>query len=148
MKPVSRTSFRKGSILVLSLVILSLMLVTSLTVLSSATLQKKAAVSTGNATRSFQTADSAVEQMLYQLYKVSYTSKTLDDFAAAVGASCSNGILTSASGWRARFYTSSGGMTNCPGAGWRDTVTKLKVEGQTNGAVRAVEVDVKGPLVP
>ncbi|NTW15234.1 MAG: hypothetical protein HGA38_02565 [Candidatus Moranbacteria bacterium] len=137
----------KGSVLVFSLIVLSLMLVTALTLLSSAVLGERSALSTGNSTRSFQVADSGIEQILYQIYRKDHD--TLSDLASAVGgASCVNGTIASSSGWQVAFYEGADGetrMTACSDTDWRTRVTKLKSEGTATGTVRAVEVAVAPP---
>lgn len=126
-----------------SLVVLSLMLVTALTLLSSAVLGERAALSTGNSTRSFQSADSGVEQVLYQIYRENYTN--LSGLATAAGASCSGGTIVSSSGWRVGFYEGVDGnvrMTSCSDTDWRSRVTKIKSEGTATGTTRAEEAPV------
>lgn len=135
--------------LVFSLVILSLMLVTSLTLLSSVSLDQKASLSTGNSTRSFQVADSGVEQVLYQIYKKSNT--TIEDLSDSIpGTTCTDGFVVSSDGWTVAFYMGDNGETridSCSEADWRTLVTKIKSQGTLNGTTRAVEVSVKSPLM-
>ncbi|MBP9751355.1 MAG: hypothetical protein KBD19_00650 [Candidatus Moranbacteria bacterium] len=84
----------KGSVLVFSLLILSIMLVTSLTILSSAVLDRKASLSTGSSARSFQVADSGVEEVLYEIYKGTGNS-TLSVLAGKIpGAVCNAGKIS------------------------------------------------------
>jgi Tfp pilus assembly protein PilX len=154
MKPISLKSRQKGSVLIFSLIILSLMLVTSLTLLSSVVLDQKAALSTGNSTRSFQVADSGIEQVLYQIYKVKDVDATklqaLSNMASATGAACDNGIITSSEGWLVAFYEGNNGetrMDSCSATDWRSRVTRIKSQGSLNGTTRAVEVSVKPPVI-
>ena len=134
----------KGSVLVFSLLILSILLVTSLTILSTALLDRKASLSTGSSARSFQVADSGVEEVLYQIYKVSPGS--LDALAGNLGTSCSAGTITfNAAGGTAKvaFYEDETTVfTDCTATNWRDRVVKIKSEGIAGSTARAVEVAV------
>jgi len=129
----------KGSVLVFSLIILSVMLVTSLTILSSSVLDQKASLSTANSTRSFQIADSGAEQILQQIYKSS--ADKIEDISVS-GASCSGGIVENTSaGWKIRFYDTDGNRIEDCGVSVGD-IASIKSEGSANGTVRAVEVAV------
>ncbi len=145
--------FPKGSVLVFSLLILSILLVTSLTILSTALLDRKASLSTGSSARSFQVADSGVEEILYQVYKANHT--TLADLADAItGATCSGSTVSfpSAGGEvKVTFYEDettpySGGCTT--GTDWRTRVVKIKSEGMAGSTTRAVEVAVAAAASP
>ncbi len=135
----------KGSVLVFSLLILSIMLVTSLTILSSAVLDRKASLSTGSSTRSFQVADSGVEEVLYQIYKE--TRATPNAIASAItGGSCLNGVISfPVAGGDAEvtlYQDETTVFTDCTDANWRDSVVKIKSEGTAGPTTRAVEVAV------
>ena len=146
----------KGSVLVFSLLILSIMLVTSLTILSSALLNQKASLSTGSSGRSFQVADSGVERVLYQIYKQS--NATLEDLGDVIAGGstatvrCNNGVVSfpvSGGDVKVGFYqddpSNPGNVisyTNCAGTDWRDKVVKIKSEGTAGTTSRAVEVAV------
>ena len=151
----------KGSVLVFSLLILSIMLVTSLTILSSALLNQKASLSTGSSGRSFQVADSGVERVLYQIYK--QNNATLEDLGDAIAGGstatvrCNNGIVSfpvSGGDVKVGFYqddvSNPGNIisyTNCAGTDWRDKVVKIKSEGTAGTTSRAVEVAVAAGTV-
>jgi Tfp pilus assembly protein PilX len=154
-KPMKSIDFRnilpKGSVLVFSLLILSIMLVTSLTILSSAVLDRKASLSTGSSARSFQVADSGVEEVLYQVYKGSHA--TLEDVRSAIdnaNATCANGVIEfPVAGGTAKvtFYQDETTVYAGPCSGgtatdWRDKVVKIKSEGTAGPTTRAVEVAV------
>lgn len=145
MKQLRMKSSQNGSVLVFSLVILSLMLVTSLTLLSSVSLDQKASLSTGNSTRSFQVADSGVEQVLYQIYKKS--NATIGDLSNSItNTTCTDGFVVSSDGWTVAFYTGDNGdvrIDSCSATDWRTLVTKIKSQGTLSGTTRAVEVSVK-----
>lgn len=154
-KPMKSVNFQKlfpkGSVLVFSLLILSIMLVTSLTILSSAVLDRKASLSTGSSTRSFQVADSGVEEVLYQVYKGSHA--TLEDVRSAIdntNATCAGGVIEfPVAGGTAKvtFYQDETTVYAGPCSGgtatdWRDKVVKIKSEGTAGSTTRAVEVAV------
>jgi Tfp pilus assembly protein PilX len=130
----------KGSVLVFSLIILSIMLVTALTLLSSSVLQQKASLSTANSARSFQVADAGAEQVLYQLYK--QNAGSIEDVADNMGLSCSDGVVQNTSaGWTIRFYDEEDNrFTDCDTGS--DQIAAIKSEGSSQSTVRAVEVAV------
>lgn len=132
----------KGSVLVFSLIILSIMLVTSLTLLASSALNQKAALSTGSSTRSLQVADAGIEQVLYQIYRKRHA--TVGDLAAELGADCSGGeVADEDAGWSVRMYDLDGfAMDDCGATDWRERVAAIKSEGTAQGTIRAVEVAV------
>jgi len=139
--PTFSSVLPKGSVLVFSLIILSIMLVTSLTLLSSAVLDRKASLSTANSTRSFQVADAGAEQVLQQIYKGTGID-TIGDINIDGTSSCSlGGVIESSDGWKIRFYDEDGNrITDCTTD--MDEVASIKSEGSANGTVRAVEVAV------
>lgn len=151
--PVFSKVLPKGSVLVFSLLVLAILLVTSLTILSTAVLDRKASLSTGTSTRSFQVADSGVEEVLYRIYKENHA--TLSALASAISSgSCSGSSISfpaSGGSVKVTFYESetapySGG---CSGTDWRNRVVKIKSEGTAGSNSRAVEVAVAaggGPL--
>jgi len=106
-----------GSVLVLSVIILSLMLTVSLTVFSSAAFQRRSSLSTSGSVKAFQKADSAMEVVLYQVYKTSPLPSNLSAVASNVRGifvdptiTCSGGIISSGDdGWTAAFYTGDDG---------------------------------------
>ena len=134
----------KGSVLVFSLLVLSILLVTSLTILSSALLDRKASLSTSGSTRSFQVADSGVEVVLHQVYKVNPAS--LNTLATNLGATCDAGTIKfDVAGGEATilFYQDETTLfTDCASGNWRDQVVKIKSEGTAGSNARAVEVAV------
>ena len=142
MKSKFFRSHAKGSVLVFSLIILSLMLVTSLSLMASSVSQEKAALATGDSTHSFQIADTGIEQVLYQLYQKNPT--TLQDVANNLSLQCAGGAITNATvGWTVRFLDVNGNRlnaANCSDA--CSLVSSIRSEGTANGTTRAVAVDV------
>jgi len=148
--------------------ILALMLVSALTIMSAASLQRKSSFSTSTSTRSIQTADAAVEQVFYQIYKVKDASPapsnlpTLTSLAIALGTAMgltvnctipagSTAIIAPTTGdWKIGFYkgvTGTGSMT-CSSNTWRTDLSKIRAQGVANGTIRSLEVWVKGPSAP
>ncbi len=74
---------KKGSVLVLSLIILAFMLVSALSVATISVTEKRASLATDKSSRSFQVADTGVEMVLQQIYKNSHTD--LNTLASALG---------------------------------------------------------------
>lgn len=144
---LSRHRSAKGSVLVFSLLILSILLVTSLTIFSSAILDQKASLSTGSSTRSFQVADSGVEEVLFQIYRAHHP--TLNDLAAALGSACTVSGTTP----QVKFPSAGGDVTvsfyedtnqafpysgGCAGTDWRTKVVGIKSEGSSGTTARAI----------
>jgi hypothetical protein len=143
-----------GSVLVLSVIILSLMLTVSLTVFSSAAFQRRSSLSTGGSVKAFQRADSAMELVLFQTYMESPTPSKLSDVASNIQdvidgtVSCSGGVISSSDGgWDAAFYTGDDGSTSisCTATDWRTKLSVIRSRGMSQGSVRAVEVSVSAP---
>ncbi|MEI6649869.1 MAG: pilus assembly PilX N-terminal domain-containing protein [Candidatus Moraniibacteriota bacterium] len=129
----------KGSVLVFSLIILSLMLVTALTLLASSVSLEKSALSSGDSTKAFQVANTGNEKVLYQLYKI--RPATIDLVATNSGATCNGGVITSSEGWTVRLFdTSDTRITDC--AGDPGTIASIKSDGASQGTTRAVQIAV------
>ena len=131
----------KGSVLVFSLIVLSIVLSAALSVAVVNVSNRKSAGSTAQSVQSFQVADSAVEMMLKKIYKDN-TNVAL----STLGSSCSSGVVgTSVSGGTANisFYNSSNvQITDCTSTIWRDDLAKIKVEGTASGTTRVIETAI------
>lgn len=157
----------KGSVLVFSLVVLSFLLVAALSVAVVSVTERRGSIATDRSNRSFQVADSGIEEVLYKIYKVNDVETSLppkynnlaklaEDIA---GASCSNGKIskvTSTDKYTISFYfydeVSEQDVQfedeNCDDPDWRIKITRVKSEGISGNTVRAVEVAVAAlPLV-
>ncbi len=149
----------RGSVLVFSLLILSILLVTSLTIFSFAILDQKASLSTGSSTRSFQVADSGVEEVLFQIYKKGYLYATLEDLGDAVagGSAGPTRCNVTSSGIPQIQFPSAGGEVivsfyedttttpyagGCTGTNWRQKVVRIVSEGATGTTARAISAPV------
>ncbi len=132
---------KRGSVLVFSLIILSIMLSAALTITAVTLSNRKSAGSTAESVQSFQVADSGVEQVLRKIYKGSYTTiSTLD-------ASCVSGVVSfSVSGGTVKvtFLDENGNFIDCNDSAWRSRLTKIKAEGTitASGTTRVIETAV------
>ncbi len=144
---------RNGSVLVLSIIILTFMLVVALSFLSSAILQQRSSLSTGNSVKAFQNADSAVEMVLYQIYKASPTPTTINSIVSNIrtitgdtSVTCASGVIGStAKGWTVTFFKGNEGelAMSCTESSLRTTVSVIRAQGSVGGTSRAVEVSVR-----
>ncbi len=94
---------KKGSILIFSLLILSLILITSLGIAGNVLTQRKATIATSNSTAALQNADRGVEIFLQSVYHDHKGIERLDDLVASgsrlqsMGFVCADGRLKSTS---------------------------------------------------
>ena len=139
----------KGSVLVFSLIVLSIVLSAALSVAVVNVSNRKSAGSTGQSVQSFQVADSGVEKTLKEIYKGSYTD--LNAMAGALSSSCTPGSGKFApfnvSGGTASvtFFNTNNQPIECTSPTWRDDVAKIKVEGTSAGTTRVIETAVAAP---
>lgn len=134
---------KRGSVLVFSLIVLSIMLSAALTITAVTVSNRKSAGSTAQSVQSFQVADSGVERALKEVYKGSYA--TLADLGSGIGSSCSGGVVSySVSGGTAKiaFLDESNALISCGDGNWRSKLTKVKVEGTANGTTRVIETAI------
>ena len=135
----------KGSVLVFSLIILSIILSAAITVATVSVTNQRSATATGKSVQSFQVADSGIELALQKIYKGTYTSS--DSLATAMtGMACSGTTLTKsdvAGGTVSlTLFDTDGNPINCSDTSWRDKVVKVKSEGSAFGTTRVVETAV------
>lgn len=135
------TKPNKGSVLVFSLIVLSIVLSAALSVAVVNVSNRKSAGSTGQSVQSFQVADSGVELMLKKIYK-DPTNVAL----STLGTACTGGVVsTSVSGGLVRvsfFDDTNAQVTDCTSTTWRDSLAKIKVEGTSAGTTRVIETAV------
>ncbi len=139
-----RRLLEKGSILVFSLIILSLMLTSALSIAAVSVGERRAASVTERSGRSFQVADSGVEIMLQKIYKGGFAGFPLSSLGT-----CTSGEISGTVGGGAyviSLYELSGAkLTSCSDTAWRNKVVKLKSEGTSGNTTRAVEAAVAAP---
>jgi len=140
----------RGSVLVFSLVVLSFLLVSALSVATISVTNKRSALASKHWTLSFQTADTAAEAILYQIYKVNDAGGTtvhadLNALAGGLLGSCADGIVTMDNA-RVQFFTctscSPRSPIACNSPAWRADVTTMKIVGLYSGVIRAIEVGI------
>lgn len=151
---------QKGSVLVFTLLVLSILLSVALTSVSVVITGKNSSRSTEKSALAFQIADGAAENVLKRVYRD--TDATLSDLASRLyhetqdGAPiCDNGTITgalpSASSGRysVTFYDIDGNVLLCSGTGydtydeWRSKLVKVVASGSYAGATRAIDVPIK-----
>ena len=142
----------RGSVLVFSLIILSIILSAAITVATVSVTNQRSASSTGKSVQSFQVADSGIELALQKIYKGNYA--TLNALATGMGgaASCTGGAISKnnvvGGSIKVSFYDNDGNLVTCTDTAWRDKVVRIKSEGAAFGTTRVVETAVaaKKPL--
>ncbi|MCW1887933.1 MAG: hypothetical protein KIH67_000045 [Candidatus Moranbacteria bacterium] len=140
---------QKGSVLVFTLIILSLLLVASLSLAAVSISEKRSVNAVSRSIVAFQIADSGLEKILERTYKGSCNGQRLDCLASN-GDSCSvvngvagiNGSINNGA-YRVTFTRHNGtNITGCSDSNWRAETESMRSEGNYNGTARAVKIDV------
>jgi uncharacterized protein (TIGR02145 family) len=159
---------QRGSIIALTLIVLSFILTSGLAVITVASLERKSGLVTQKSVVAFQAADSGVERILKRMYidnspsivsvpkNGTMTDATLNDLAqnltnVEVGAVCNtttDAIVatsnsTPAYTFQATFLDGSDTLIDCADATWRDKVVRIRVDGFYRQTVRVIELGVK-----
>ncbi|MBP6889512.1 MAG: pilus assembly PilX N-terminal domain-containing protein [Candidatus Moranbacteria bacterium] len=138
----------RGSVLVFSLIVLSILLSAAVTVATVSVSNRGSTLSTDNSNQSFQVANSGVEIVLRQIYKVTPTHADINALATALGggAACASGIVTqtgvAGGSIRVFFYDKDDNVIDCTDTNWRGKVVGIKSEGTASGTTRLVETAV------
>lgn len=149
----------RGSVLVFSLLVLTMLLSAALSGAAIVVLGKNSARSTEKSASSFQIADGAAENILKRVYKE--TDNNLNQLAdnlygSGVGSSnptCSGGVISgrlpsSAGTYAVALLDGAGVPLGCSGAGfssyseWRPKLSRLVSTGTYAGATRSIDVAV------
>ncbi len=139
---------KKGSVLVFSLIVLSILLSAAVAVATVSVANKKSTLSTDKSNQSFQVANSGVELVLRQIYKTVPTHATLNALATALGggAACAGGSITktgvAGGDVRVSFFDKDDNLIGCADTNWRGKVVGVKSEGTAFGTTRLVETAV------
>lgn len=137
---------KKGSVLVFSLIVLSIILSAAITVATVSVTNQRSASSTGKSVQSFQVADSGIELALQKIYKGSYTDLNAMATGMGGGASCAGGAISKnnvvGGAIKVSFYDNDGNLVACTATDWRDKVVRIKSEGSAFGTTRVVETAV------
>ena len=140
----------KGSVLVFSLIVLSIVLSAALSVAVVNVSNRKSAGSTGQSVQSFQVADSGVEKALKEIYKGSYTDLSTMRASITGSTACSNGSFSfpvSGGTSTITFMDTNNAVIGCTSTTWRDDVAKIKVEGTSAGTTRVIETAVAAQAI-
>ncbi|MDQ5901971.1 MAG: hypothetical protein QG606_187 [Patescibacteria group bacterium] len=139
---------KKGSVLVFSLIVLSILLSAAVAVATVSVSNRKSTLSTDKSNQSFQVANSGVELVLRQIYKTVPTHASLNDLATALGggAACAGGSITktgvAGGDIRVSFFDKDDNLISCADTNWRGKVVGVKSEGTAFGTTRLVETAV------
>ena len=137
--------FFKGSVAVFALLLMFILAAATVGIISTATIERKVSISTGNSTTAFQLAESGMEKTL-QFFKSHFDQKLSDVGSCAVGT----GIVTYDSSNTIRFKDAGDSstipptlpayITNCSAP--ISSVKIIKSIGTTKQETRAIEEDV------
>ena len=137
---------QKGSVLVFSLIVLSIILSAAITVATVSITNQRSASSTGKSVQSFQVADSGIELALQKIYKNNYATLSAMATGMGGGASCAGGTISKnnvvGGNIKVSFYDNDGNLLTCAATDWRDKVVRIKSEGSAFGTTRVVETAV------
>lgn len=144
-------SRKKGSVLVFSLLILSLVTVMAIGIASSTVISRKASDATGKSAKAFQVADTGLERVLHAMYKNLQADDSINDLAADISATCNGGkveLTTSDESWHATFHDEQepSGANQMACAAQLIDVVSIKVVGTYLGVTRAIDVRPSGYL--
>lgn len=132
--------FFKGSVTVFALLLMFILAATTISIISTAAIERKISISTGNSTTAFQIAESGMEKTL-QYFKSNF-DKTLNDISSFIP--CANGIVTYNSNNTLKFRDNidppDNYITNCGAP--ISSVKIIKSIGTTKQETRAIENDV------
>jgi hypothetical protein len=142
----------KASILGATLVILGIILVSALSFSLVSIQERKASLGENQSAQSLDTANSASEIILKEIYSGNYDSKTLEEMAMVLhyaynsGTSTMSGTLSSGKTFSIQFLDKDGNPIKLNDPDWRQNISDLKTAGISASASRAVKVKVKGVL--
>ncbi|MFA6974145.1 MAG: hypothetical protein WC238_05435 [Parcubacteria group bacterium] len=138
----------KGSVLVFSLIMLSLILTSALAIGAATVIARKSSLTSNKSTQGFQVADSAVELAMHQILN-NGTQIDLDRLATKMGAApCDDGIISGSVVDSTKTYelsfrdntATTDPINNC--AGLVSTIGRIKSVGTFGSTARAVEAPV------
>lgn len=142
----------KGSVLVFSLLVLSMLLSIAVSGSAIVVATKQSARSTEKSGLSFQIADGAAENVLKRIYKNPGDDQDLDEMARNLYKSgddptCRDGVISgtlpSSSGtYQVAFLKNDGSRINCSDSLWRAQLVHLKSSGTYAGTTRTLDVGV------
>lgn len=131
--------FFKGSVTVFALLLMFILAVTTIGIISTAAIERKASISTGNSTTAFQIAESGMEKTL-QYFKSNFDKKLSDIPSSPI---CANGVVTYSNNtirFRDNIDPPDDYITNC--GALISNVKIIKSIGTTKQETRSIEEDV------
>lgn len=140
---------KKGSVMVYTLMVLTVLLVISVTIISVNTSQTKSAIATDESVVAFFLAESGAEIMLDRIYSGTYNNGALSGLLSGLSSStCSNGVLTgnniSSGTWTVTFYDEDRDqLSSCSSTTWRTEVDEMKIDGNHSNTIRSIRMSVK-----
>lgn len=137
----SSPSTAKGSVLVFTLIVLSILLVSSLSVATVALTESRSTAALNRSSVAFQAADAGMEVILQDIY-----SGACDGRALSCLGTCSGGRISGTVGdatYQASFFdVDDDRITNCSSTSWRSDLETLLTEGRFGNTTRAVQVEI------
>ncbi|MBP7811747.1 MAG: pilus assembly PilX N-terminal domain-containing protein [Candidatus Moranbacteria bacterium] len=143
--------FRRGSVLVLSLILMAILLSVAIAVATVSMRDTTSVVTTDKSNQAFQVAGSGAELVMKQIYKSTPERVNLSAIASSLGgdAMCSSGVITKSSvaggSLRISFYDKDDSLLSCGDANWRAKLVGIKSEGTASGTTRLIETAVAAP---
>lgn len=161
---------QKGSVLVFSLLVLTILLASALAVMSVAVVEQQSSFATQRSVIAFQAADSGTERVLERIYQ--YASPTiavwpigdafvdggiydwdLDELATQLSdaqtKTCSSGVVSAKNSsapdylFQVTFLDEDDNAIDCNDLGWRDKVVKIRSQGVYRNTSRFIEMGVR-----
>jgi Tfp pilus assembly protein PilX len=141
----------KGSALVFSMLVLTMLLAIAVSGATITIATKKSSRGSEKSILALQTADGALEAMFLRVYK--YADTNLDDVANnayGTGVTCAGGTISgqlpSGSGsYAVTFFDSADQKIACSDAAWRSKLIYMVAVGTFAGTTRAISVGITPP---
>lgn len=134
----------KGSVLVFSLIMLSLILTSALAIAAATMIERKSSLTSNKSTQGFQVADSGVEIIAKKIKEASWSGGAISSLA---GVTCSSNAITgytdsptNKNKYVVTFYDSTPTQLACSDPIYR--IAKIKSVGSYGGTTRAVEAPI------
>jgi hypothetical protein len=134
---------KKGSILAVSLIILSAMLVTALSMSLVSVKNRKNTISSGKSNRAFQTADAGIELVMADIEKGDHVNGKVNEIVGNItGANCNDGIINGID-FSIELFGEDGEAIDC-NSGDVDIsdIARIKSVGRGESETRAIEAAV------
>lgn len=139
---------KKGSILAVSLIILSAMLVTALSMSLVSVKNRKNTISSGKSNRAFQTADAGIELVMGEIEKGDHENGTVNEISVNIennvaGANCDDDGIIIGIGFSIELFDEEGNPINCNNEEVDiSDIARIKSVGRGESETRAIEAAV------